>query len=51
MDNFAITAADAVSRRYKSNDPEAMAQAVSMIVHKGATDKEAYEFFLDTKKN
>lgn len=24
MDNFAITAADAVSRRYKSNDPEAI---------------------------
>lgn len=36
---------------FQSNDPEAMAQAVSMIVHKGATDKEAYEFFLDTKKN
>lgn len=24
MNNFAITAADAVSRRYKSNDPEAI---------------------------
>ena len=24
MDNFAITAADAVSRRYRSNDPEAI---------------------------
>ena len=24
MDNFAITAADAVSRRYNSNDPEAI---------------------------
>ena len=24
LDNFAITAADAVSRRYKSNDPEAI---------------------------
>lgn len=24
MDNFAITAADAVSRRYKNNDPEAI---------------------------
>lgn len=36
---------------FQSHDPVAMAQAVNMIVHKGATDKEAYEFFCDTKKN
>lgn len=36
---------------FQSQDPVAMAQAVNMVVHKGATDKEAYEFFLDTKKN
>ncbi len=35
---------------FQSHDPVAMAQAVNMVVHKGATDKEAYEFFLDTKK-
>ena len=34
---------------FQSHNPVAMAQAVNMIVHKGATDKEAYEFFLDTK--
>ncbi len=34
---------------FQSENPVAMAQAVNMIVHKGATDKEAYEFFLDTK--
>ena len=36
---------------FQSHDPVAMAQAVNMIVHKGATDQEAYEFFMDTKKN
>lgn len=36
---------------FQSQDPVAMAQAVNMVVHKGATDKEAYEFFQDTKKN
>lgn len=36
---------------FQSLDPSAMAQAVNMIVHKNATDKEAYEFFLDIKKN
>ena len=36
---------------FQSHDPVAMAQAVNMVVHKGTTDKEAYEFFLDTKKN
>lgn len=35
---------------FQSQDPVAMAEAVGMIVHKGATDKEAYEFFQDTKK-
>lgn len=35
---------------FQSLDPVAMAQAVNMIVHKGATDKEAYEFFMDVKK-
>ena len=30
---------------FQSTHPVAMAQAVSMIVHKGATDKEALEFF------
>lgn len=34
---------------FQSHNPVAMAQAVNMIVHKGATDKEAYEFFLDNK--
>ena len=32
---------------FQSNHPVEMAQAVSMIVHKGATDKEALEFFQD----
>lgn len=32
---------------FQSPHPVAMAQAVSMIVHKGATDKEALEFFMD----
>ena len=32
---------------FQSTHPEVMAQAVNMIVHKGATDKEAYEFYLD----
>lgn len=35
---------------FQSQDPAAMAQAVGMVVHKGATAKEAYEFYLDTKK-
>ncbi|WP_069998610.1 3-hydroxy-5-phosphonooxypentane-2,4-dione thiolase [Cellulosilyticum sp. I15G10I2] len=35
---------------FQSTDPIAMVQAVRMIVHKRATDKEAYEFFLDTRK-
>jgi putative autoinducer-2 (AI-2) aldolase len=35
---------------FQSTDPIAMVQAVRMVVHKNATDKEAYEFFLDTKK-
>lgn len=35
---------------FQSQDPVAMAEAVGMIVHKGTTDKEAYEFFQDTKK-
>lgn len=32
---------------FQSTHPVAMAQAVAMIVHKGATDKEALEFFQD----
>ncbi|KMZ55081.1 3-hydroxy-5-phosphonooxypentane-2,4-dione thiolase [Dorea sp. D27] len=32
---------------FQSSHPAVMAQAVNMIVHKGATDKEAYEFYLD----
>ena len=28
----------------------AMAAAVGMIAHKNATDKEAYEYFLDMKR-
>lgn len=35
---------------FQSQDPVAMAQAVNMVVHKGATDKEAYEFFQDISK-
>lgn len=35
---------------FQSLDPVAMVQAVNMIVHKNATDKEAYEFFLDIKR-
>lgn len=34
---------------FQSLNPVAMVQAVNMIVHKNATDKEAYEFFLDMK--
>lgn len=32
---------------FQSTHPVEMAQAVRMIVHEGATDKEAYEFFQD----
>jgi len=35
---------------FQAEDPKAMAQAVAKIVHEGFTDKEAYEFYLDTKK-
>jgi len=35
---------------FQSLDPTAMAAAVGMIVHKNATDKEAYEYFLDMKR-
>lgn len=34
---------------FQSRKPAVMAQAVNMVVHKGATAKEAYEFFQDTK--
>ncbi|MCI9064622.1 MAG: 3-hydroxy-5-phosphonooxypentane-2,4-dione thiolase [Lachnospiraceae bacterium] len=34
---------------FQSQKPAVMAQAVNMVVHKGATAKEAYEFFQDTK--
>jgi len=34
---------------FQSHKPAVMAQAVNMVVHKGATAKEAYEFFQDTK--
>lgn len=36
---------------FQSVHPVAMAQAVSMIVHKGATDKEALEFYEDQVKS
>lgn len=36
---------------FQSTHPVAMAQAVSMIVHKGATDKEALEFYTDAVKS
>lgn len=36
---------------FQSVHPVAMAQAVSMIVHKGATDKEALEFYQDQVKS
>lgn len=32
---------------FQSTSPAAMAKAVGMVVHKNASDKEAYEFFLD----
>lgn len=34
---------------FQSQKPAVMAQAVNMVVHKGATAEEAYEFFQDTK--
>lgn len=34
---------------FQSQKPAVMARAVNMVVHKGATAKEAYEFFQDTK--
>lgn len=34
---------------FQSQNPAVMAQAVNMVVHKGATAKEAYEFFQDNK--
>ena len=34
---------------FQSQKPAVMAQAVNMVVHKGATAKEAYEFCQDTK--
>ena len=36
---------------FQSENPVAMAQAVGMIVHKGATDKEALEFYQDAVKH
>lgn len=36
---------------FQSLDPVAMVQAVKLIVHKNATDKEAYEFFLHLKNS
>jgi len=35
---------------FQAEDPKAMAQAVAKVVHENYTDKQAYEFFLDTKK-
>lgn len=34
---------------FQSQDPKTMVKAVAKIVHEGFTDKEAYEFFMDTK--
>ncbi len=33
---------------FQSVHPIEMAQAIGKVVHEGYTDKEAYEFFLDT---
>lgn len=35
---------------FQNEDPNAMAKAVAKIVHEKFTDKQAYEFYLDTKK-
>lgn len=35
---------------FQNEDPSTMAKAVGKVVHEGFTDKEAYEFYLDTKK-
>ena len=35
---------------FQSEDPAAMIQAIANIVHKNYTDKEAYQYYLDTKK-
>ncbi|WP_130862248.1 3-hydroxy-5-phosphonooxypentane-2,4-dione thiolase [Bacilliculturomica massiliensis] len=35
---------------FQAPDPKAMARAVAKIVHEEYTDKEAYEYYLDTKK-
>ena len=35
---------------FQSEDPTAMAQAIAKVVHEKYTDKQAYEFFMDTKK-
>lgn len=36
---------------FQSEDPLAMVQAVQSVVHKGITDKEAYEMYLDLKNS
>lgn len=36
---------------FQSVNPVAMAAAISKVVHEGYTDKEAYEFYLDTAEN
>lgn len=35
---------------FQAEDPSAMTKAISKVVHDNFTDKEAYEFYLDTKK-
>lgn len=35
---------------FQAEDPKAMARAVAKVVHEGFTDKQAYEFYLETKK-
>ncbi len=36
---------------FQSECPEAMCAAIGQVVHKGATSKDAYEFFLDMKSD
>lgn len=35
---------------FQNEDPKTMAKAVAKVIHEGYTDKEAYQFYLDTKK-
>jgi putative autoinducer-2 (AI-2) aldolase len=35
---------------FQAEDPKAMARAVAKVVHEGFTDKQAFEFYLETKR-